>query len=671
MDGRKLYRRFHALLFANRGEIAVRVIRTAKAIGLRTVAVYSEADRDAMHVAMADEAVLLGPARARDSYLDIERVIEAARKSGAEAVHPGYGFLSESADFAQACADAGIVFVGPTAAMIKLMGSKSGSKLLMEQAGVPLVPGYHGEAQDDATLTAAATKIGFPVLVKASAGGGGRGMRIVHSADELAAAVASAKREAKAAFGDDRMLIEKFVENPRHIEVQVIGDSHGNLLSLFERECTLQRRHQKVIEEAPSPTLDKVRREAVCAAARKAAAAVDYVGAGTIEFVSNGDDVFFIEMNTRLQVEHPVTELITGIDLVEWQLLVASGEKLPLSQDQITLNGHAVEARLYAENPRRNFMPSVGTIRTWHMPDASNGLRIDAGYQEGDTVSPHYDAMLAKMIAWAPTRDEAIDRLNRGLDDFEIRGVVTNISFLSALITHPDVRANKIDTGFIERELKQLTPDPPLPRDLELGAAVAAVLHEEAKAARAEASSPWRTAGWMPVGRRQREFTFRHGQGSERKVSLVYGKGPAKLVIGDREIAFAMQSSQAGGLDLMLHGIRSHVFAVVDGHELYLRTRNGRFELHWVDSFGSEDEEQVGEDKIVAPLPGTVVALLAKEGDGLEKGAPILTLEVMKMEQTLRAPFAGVLKVLKCKVGDIVGEGVELAEIEPAGEPSA
>jgi 3-methylcrotonyl-CoA carboxylase alpha subunit len=667
MDRPGQYRRFRTLLIANRGEIACRVIRTARAMGLRTVAVYSEADRDAMHVAMADEAVLLGPARARDSYLNIERVIEAARKSGAEAVHPGYGFLSESAEFAAACLDAGLVFVGPTAAMIRLMGSKSGSKMLMEQAGVPLVPGFHGDAQDDATLATAAAEVGFPVLVKASAGGGGRGMRIVHSASELAAAVVSAKREAKAAFGDDRVLIEKFVENPRHIEVQIIGDSHGNLLSLFERECTLQRRHQKVIEEAPSPTLDAIRREAVCAAARKAAAAVDYVGAGTIEFVSNGEDVFFIEMNTRLQVEHPVTELITGIDLVEWQLRVAFGEKLPLTQDQIVLNGHAIEARVYAENPHKNFMPSVGRIRTWHTPEPSNGLRIDAGYREGDAVSPHYDAMLAKVIAWAPTRDAAIDRLNRGLEESDVRGVVTNIAFLSALVTHPDVRANAIDTGFIERELKYLTPVPPAPHDLEFGAAVAAILNEEAKIAHTEAHSPWYAAGWMPVGRRQRVFTFRHAQGTEQNVALHYGKGPATLSIGEREIAFIAAPNAAGGIDLTLHGMTSHVVAVVQGHELYLRTRNGRFDLHWVDPFGGDDEEHVGEDKIVAPLPGTVVALLAEVGAHLEKGAPILTLEVMKMEQTLRAPFAGVLKVIKCKVGDIVGEGVELAEIEPAG----
>jgi len=668
MDRPKQYRRFRTLLIANRGEIACRVIRTARAMGLHTVAVYSEADRGAMHVAMADEAILLGPARARDSYLNIARVIEVARQSGAEAVHPGYGFLSESAEFAQACADAGLVFVGPTAAMITAMGSKSGSKMLMEKAGVPLVPGYHGEAQDETTLKKAADKIGFPVLVKASAGGGGRGMRIVRSASELAAAITSAKREAEAAFGDDRMLIEKFVENPRHIEVQIIGDSHGNLLSLFERECTLQRRHQKVIEEAPSPTLDAIKREAVCAAARKAAAAVNYVGAGTIEFVSNGKDVFFIEMNTRLQVEHPVTELITGIDLVEWQLRVAFGEKLPLAQDQIRLNGHAIEARVYAENPHKNFMPSVGRIRTWRTPEPSNGLRIDAGYREGDAVSPHYDAMLAKVIAWAPTRDAAIERLNRGLEDTDVRGIVTNIAFLSALVTHPDVRANAIDTGFIERELKNLTPAPRPAGDLELCAAVAAILGEEAKAARAETHSPWRTSGWTPVGRRQRLFRLRQPHEAEQEVSLQYGNGPAMLSIGEREFAFTFSSTDDGGFDLTLDGMKTHIVAVIEGRELYLRTRQGRFDLHWFDPFGGDDEEQVGEDKIVAPLPGTVVALLAEVGATLEKGAPILTLEVMKMEQTLRAPFAGVLKVIKCKVGDIVQEGVELAEIEPTGQ---
>jgi 3-methylcrotonyl-CoA carboxylase alpha subunit len=665
MDRPAPYRRFHTLLIANRGEIACRVIRTARAMGLRSVAVYSEADRGAMHVAEADEAVLLGAARARDSYLNIERVIEAARRSGAEAVHPGYGFLSENAGFAQACVDAGLVFVGPTADMMIAMGSKSGSKALMEKAGVPLVPGYHGEAQDEATLTTAADKIGFPVLVKASAGGGGRGMRVVRSAGELAAAIVSAKREAKAAFGDDRMLIEKYVDNPRHIEVQVIGDSHGNLVSLFERECTLQRRHQKVIEEAPSPTLNPAQREAVCAAARKAAAAVNYVGAGTIEFVSNGEDVFFIEMNTRLQVEHPVTELITGINLVEWQLRVAFGERLPLAQHDIGFNGHAIEARVYAENPQKNFMPSVGRIKTWQMPPAVDGLRIDAGYRRGDMVSPYYDAMLAKVIAWAPTRQAAIDKLNHGLQEADVRGVITNIPFLSALVTHPDVRANAIDTGFIERELNNLTAGSNEPGELELGAAVATILADEKAAAGSDVHSPWRTFGWMPVGRRQRAFSFRHGQGAEHKVTLHYGVGPSTLTVGEQEFVFAYSINE-GEIDLTLDGAISRVVAVIEGHELYLRTRNGRFDLHWVDPFGGDDEEQVGEDKIVAPLPGTVVALLAEEGATLEKGAAILTLEVMKMEQTLRAPFAGVLKKIKCKVGDIVQEGVELAEVEPA-----
>ncbi|MBU6461825.1 MAG: acetyl/propionyl/methylcrotonyl-CoA carboxylase subunit alpha [Bradyrhizobium sp.] len=665
MDRSKLYRRFRTLLIANRGEIACRVIRTARAMGLRSVAVYSEADRGAMHVAEADEAVLLGPARAPESYLNIERVIDAARKSGAEAVHPGYGFLSENAEFARACAEAGLVFVGPTAEMMIAMGSKSGSKALMEKADVPMVAGYHGEAQDDATLAQAAEKIGFPVLVKASAGGGGRGMRIVQSAAELAPAIISAKREAKAAFSNDRMLIEKYVRNPRHIEVQVIGDSHGNLLSLFERECTLQRRHQKVIEEAPSPTLNMQQRAAVCAAARKAAAAVNYVGAGTIEFVSDGKDVFFIEMNTRLQVEHPVTELITGINLVEWQLRVAFGERLPFVQEDIGFSGHAIEARVYAENPRKNFIPSVGRIKTWHAPDGVDGIRVDAGYRSGDTVSPYYDAMLAKVIAWAPTREGAIDKLNHGLEETDVYGIVTNIPFLSALVTHPAVRANAIDTGFIERELKNLTAAGSVTAgDLELGAAVAIILADERDAA--DSRSPWQSFGWMPVGQRRRNFLFRQNQGGEHRVTLTYGNGHSRVMIGEHEATFGYTVNHEGEIDVTLDGVTSRVVSAIDGHEIYLRTRNGRFELHWVDPYGGEDEEQAGEDKIAAPLPGTVVAILAEEGATLEKGAPILTLEVMKMEQTLRAPFAGVLKKIKCKVGDIVQEGVELAELEPS-----
>ena len=449
--------------------------------------------------------------------------------------------------------------------------------------------------------------------------------------------------------------------------MQIIGDSHGNLLSLFERECTLQRRHQKVIEEAPSPTLDATQREAVCAAARKAAAAVDYVGAGTIEFVSDGKDVFFIEMNTRLQVEHPVTELITGVDLVEWQLRVAFGEKLPLAQDEIKLNGHAIEARVYAENPQKNFMPSVGRIKTWRTPDAVDGLRIDAGYRSGDAVSPYYDAMLAKVIAWAPTRQAAIERLNRGLEETDVRGIVTNIPFLSALVTHPDVRANAIDTGFIERELKGLTERKTAVGDLELCAAVAAIVVEERKAA-AERGAFALAGLWLDAGRpAAARVCVPSGAGRRAEGHAELWQRARRRCRSAGANSFSPTSpADDGGFDLTLDGMKSHVVAVIEGHELYLRTRNGRFDLHWVDPFGGETEEQVGEDKIVAPLPGTVVALLAEEGATLEKGAAILTLEVMKMEQTLRAPYAGVLKKIKCKVGDIVGEGVELAEVEPA-----
>jgi 3-methylcrotonyl-CoA carboxylase alpha subunit len=657
-----LYRRFKKLLIANRGEIACRIIGTARAMGLSTVAVYSEADAGALHVRDADEAVLLGPARARDSYLNIERLIAAAWEAGAEAVHPGYGFLSESPAFADACADAGLIFVGPTAEMIESMGSKSGAKALMEKAGVPLVPGYHGAAQDDATLVKAAEKIGYPVLVKASAGGGGRGMRIVNAASELSAAIAGAKREAKAAFGDDALLIEKYVQSPRHIEVQIIGDSHGNLVSLFERECTLQRRHQKVIEEAPSPTLNPAQREAIGAAARKAAGAVKYVGAGTVEFVSDGKEFFFIEMNTRLQVEHPVTELVTGLDLVEWQLRVAFGEKLPLKQADIKLHGHAVEARLYAENPAKNFMPSVGQISTWHVPEGE-GVRVDAGYEVSSNVSPFYDAMLAKVIGYGADRETALDRLVAALDGTDVRGVVTNIAFLSALLSHPKVRANQIDTGFIERELTELTKPRGQVGLPELGAAIAAIT--SAERVRLEPHSPWRESRWIPGGDRNRRFVFREADGAERKASLRYGRQGMVLSAGADEVPFAFEAA-ATGFDVFVGGARQRAEVILEGRDLYIRTKQGRFELHWVDPLAIEDEDVAGSDRIVAPLPGTVVAVLAKEGDRLEKGAGVVTLEVMKMEQTLRAPFACKLVKLKCAAGDSVQEGVELAELEPA-----
>ena len=447
-----LARPFTSLLIANRGEIACRIARTAKRMGLRTIAVYSEADARARHVLAADEARLIGPAPARESYLDIARIIAAAKASGAEAIHPGYGFLSEKAEFAEACEAAGLVFVGPPASAIRAMGSKSAAKALMEEAGVPVVPGYHGEDQDAAAWAREAKRLGFPVLFKAVAGGGGKGMRVVRSLEELEAAVAGAQREAASAFGDARLLIEKYIERPRHIEVQIFGDTHGGMVSLFERECTLQRRHQKVIEEAPSAALDDERREALYEAARKAASAIGYVGAGTVEFVAGEAGAYFIEMNTRLQVEHPVTEMITGLDLVEWQLRVAMGEKLPLAQHEIKRRGHAIEARLYAEDAAAGFLPSTGTIGHWRMPAAAHGLRIDTGFGEGDRVPQHYDPMLAKVIAHAPTRAGALGRLKGALGGIEIAGVTTNAGFLAALLGEEAVLSNAVDTGYIERE---------------------------------------------------------------------------------------------------------------------------------------------------------------------------------------------------------------------------
>jgi 3-methylcrotonyl-CoA carboxylase alpha subunit len=664
------YRRFGSLLIANRGEIACRIIRTARAIGLRTIAVYSDADRHSRHVAMADEAIAIGPAAARDSYLAIDKILEAAAASRAEAIHPGYGFLSESAEFARRIAEAGLIFVGPSAAMIEAMGSKSRAKALMEAAGVPLVPGYHGAAQDEATLARAAESIGYPVLIKASAGGGGRGMRIVRSPDALAEAVISAKREALSAFGDDHVLIEKYIVNPRHIEVQVIGDAHGQLVSLFERECTLQRRHQKVIEEAPSPTLNTSQREAICAAGRKAAAAVGYVGAGTVEFVSDGRDFFFIEMNTRLQVEHPVTEAITGIDLVEWQLRVAFGEPLPMRQDDIRLNGHAVEARVYAEDPARGFMPAVGRITGWNPPAPEDRtLRIDTGFGAGDTVTPYYDAMLAKVITWGQDRSAALSRAALALDQFDVDGVTTNLPFLGALLRHPAVMANTIDTGLIERELDVLAAPAPKAELLELAAAVSGILSAEAASpVLHDPRSPWSASGWLVYGNRRRRFSFHDGGKRHYEVTLIYGRHGATLVLDGVRTALVYESGAAGTIALNLGGHTTRVRAHVAGNRVALRTSNGRFHLEWSDPFGGEHAGDPGTGRIVAPLPGTVVAVLAEAGDTLKKGGAILTLEAMKMEHTLRAPADGVVRKLRCRVGDFVQEGSELAEFEAAEE---
>jgi len=660
-----LARRFDKLLIANRGEIACRIIRTAKRMGLATVAVYSDADRGAMHVALADTAVLIGPAPAKDSYLRIDAIIDAAHETGAEAVHPGYGFLSENADFAQACADADLVFVGPSAATIRLMGSKSAAKALMEGCGVPVVPGYHGEDQAFATLAAAADRLGYPVLVKASAGGGGRGMRAVATPGELEEAVAGARREAAAAFGDDRLLIEKLIAAPRHIEVQVFGDTHGNVVSLLERECTLQRRHQKVVEEAPSIAVTPERRAQMSAAARAAAQAAGYVGAGTVEFIADAAGFYFIEMNTRLQVEHPITELITGLDLVEWQLRVAMGEPLPLRQDEITVHGHAIEARIYAEDADKGFLPSTGTIGLWREP-AGNDIRVDTGFRAGDAVTPYYDALLAKLIVHGADRPQALGRLAEALREFEIAGVTTNLAFLRALVGHPQVARGEIDTGFIERELAALTTPRPTVAPLDLAAAcVAVLLREQGEQIPPSAASPWdRTDGWTIAGRRSRRLSFRHG-GERCDAVLWYGRDGLSMELRDAHARLQFVPRDGAVFDLCLGDAPERVTAGWSGRDLDLVTPRGRLRLHWIDPFAADLREAALASRIVAPMPGTVTRILAEPGVDVPRGAPLIVLEAMKMEHTLRAPADGRLKALKCAVGEFVQEGTELADFEP------
>jgi 3-methylcrotonyl-CoA carboxylase alpha subunit len=663
-----LARRFEKLLIANRGEIACRVIRTAQRMGLRTVAVFSDADRAAAHVALADQAELIGPAPAKDSYLRIDAIIDAARMTGAEAVHPGYGFLSENAEFAQACADAGLIFVGPAAETIRLMGSKSAAKARVECRGVPVVPGYHGEDQTFATLQEAADRIGYPVLVKAVAGGGGRGMRVVSRAEELAEAMDSAKREAASAFGNDQLLVEKLIAKPRHIEVQVFGDTYGNVVSLYERECTLQRRHQKVVEEAPSIAITPQRRDEMSVAARAAAQAVGYLGAGTVEFIADEIGFYFIEMNTRLQVEHPVTEMITGLDLVEWQLRVAFGEPLPLTQDVIAANGHAIEARIYAEDAGKGFLPATGTISEWREPSGP-GIRVDTGFRVGDAVTPYYDALLAKLIAWGDDRPQALSRLVEALGAFEIAGVITNVAFLRALASHPQVASGEIDTGFIEREMAALTATKPSLAPLDLAAACAAVLMREQgeqvpPALPSALSSPWdRSDGWTVAGRRSRRLAFRHG-GERYDAVLWYTRDGLSLDHAGNNARLQFVPRDAA-LDLCLGDAPERVSVAWSGRDLDLTTPRGRVALQWIDPFAGEAGEAAAASRIVAPMPGTVTRILAEAGTDVQRGAPLIVLEAMKMEHTLRAPADGRLQALRCAVGDVVQEGAELAEFEP------
>ncbi len=659
---------FTKILIANRGEIACRVIATCQRLGIATVAVYSDADRNARHVRLADEAIAIGPAPARESYLRGDAILEAARRTGAQAIHPGYGFLSENAGFAQACADAGIVFIGPSAAAIRAMGDKSAAKALMQQAGVPLTPGYHGDEQIPEFLRQQADSIGYPVLIKASAGGGGKGMRRVDDSATFTEALASCQREAQSAFGNAHVLVEKYVERPRHIEIQVFGDSHGNVVYLFERDCSVQRRHQKVLEEAPAPGMTPERRAAMGKAAVDAARAVNYVGAGTVEFIAGPDgDFYFMEMNTRLQVEHPVTECITGTDLVEWQLRVASGEPVPLQQEQLQIRGHALEARLYAEDADRGFLPSTGTLRHLRLPANTAHVRVDAGVEQGDAITPFYDPMIAKLIVWDVDRDAALRRMQQALAECEVVGVTTNAAFLRRLVMTDSFTQAKLDTALIEREQAALAPndsdsDPAL---WALAAIAGVATSEAARRDARDPHSPWQAQdGWRLGVAAARALTLEH-RGAQRSVA-VQGAGEQWTVHMDGN---ALQGSGrlAGDALRVQIGEQLHRATVIrDGNELYLFGSEGvqRFTLH--DPVSEADQSVADAGSLVAPMPGRIVATLVAPGTAVKRGAPLLVLEAMKMEHTLQAPADGTVQGYRVKAGDQVGDGAVLVDFEAA-----
>lgn len=659
---------FSKILIANRGEIACRVIATTRRMGIATAAVYSEADRDARHVHLADEAWPIGPAPARESYLAVPRIIEAARRAGAEAVHPGYGFLSENADFAEACAAAGIVFIGPPTEAIRAMGSKAAAKAIMERSGVPLVPGYHGESQDMGLLAREAQRIGYPVLIKASAGGGGKGMRIVTAPEELEAAVAGAKREAAASFGDDRVLIEKYLTTPRHIEIQVFADSHGGAVSLFERDCSIQRRHQKVIEEAPAPSLGDAQRRAMGDAAIAAARAVGYVGAGTVEFIAEGEQFFFMEMNTRLQVEHPVTEAITGQDLVEWQFRVASGEPLPLRQDQLRIHGHAIEARIYAEDPSRDFLPSTGRLVHLRQPRETHGIRVDTGVRQGDVITPNYDPMIAKLIAHGEDRETAARRLAAALAEYEVVGVRTNLALLHRIATHPDFLHGALHTGFIAHHPEILaTGDSGPPDSLAWAAAGWSLLQSEAAAARQAAGrtgdpwSPWSLAdAWRMNGEGYQDFTFEVDGEQQTLRAFPLPDGSLRLRLPDDAEILAEGQEDAEGLRLRLDG-RMHRLRVLRDEDAFILHHGGQVRhLRHIDPLAPPSTQASAGDRVVAPIPGRITRLLVAPGDRVSKGAPLLMLEAMKMELTLHAPAEGVVESLRHGLDEMVEEGTQL-----------
>ncbi|MDQ1761332.1 acetyl/propionyl/methylcrotonyl-CoA carboxylase subunit alpha [Achromobacter aegrifaciens] len=671
---------FDTLLIANRGEIACRVAATARRMGIRTVAVYSDADANARHVAACDQAVYIGGSEPRASYLRADAILQAARDTGAGAIHPGYGFLSENEAFAEAAEKAGIAFVGPPASAIAAMGSKSAAKSLMEKAGVPLVPGYHGDNQDPQFLKTQADAIGYPVLIKASAGGGGKGMRVVESSGAFLDALASCQREAASSFGDDRVLIERYLQKPRHIEIQVFADTQGNCVYLFERDCSVQRRHQKVIEEAPAPGMTEERRRAMGEAAVAAARAVGYVGAGTVEFIAEPDGRFyFMEMNTRLQVEHPVTEMITGHDLVEWQLRVAAGQPLPARQEDLRIQGHAIEARIYAENPEKGFLPSIGTLAYLGLPAhtafANGDIRVDGGVRMGDTITPFYDPMIAKLIVHGADRDQARARLLQALAQTQAVGVQTNVAFLSRLMQDSAFAAADLDTGLIERQRATLLPEPQAASPATLALACAAVLVRQGLAQPGAAggkqpADPWDSRdGWRLGGRYQRQLQW-VDNGETRHVTVARQGGAWTLDSGTGPQAFLWRAHASANPNLA-YGLR----ITLDGHEsagtVVLHTEKahvfGEGGVHVLDLYDplahSQDTQGEHGGGLTAPMPGKIISISVKAGDTVEKGQPLLVMEAMKMEHTISAPADGKVSEVFYGVGDQVTEGAELVAI--------
>ncbi|RUR36478.1 acetyl/propionyl/methylcrotonyl-CoA carboxylase subunit alpha [Vreelandella populi] len=672
--------KFDTLLVANRGEIACRVMRTARRMGLKTVAVYSDADVNAHHVREADEAIRLGPAAARESYLNIDAVIEAAKRTGSGAIHPGYGFLSENGSFVSALEQAGIIFVGPPASAIAAMGDKSAAKARMANADVPLVPGYHGDNQDDALLFEEADKIGYPVMLKASAGGGGKGMRVVEKSAAFQAALEGCRRESRAAFGDDRMLIEKYLVQPRHVEVQVFCDAHGNGVYLFERDCSVQRRHQKVLEEAPAPGMTLELRQAMGNAAVRAAQEIGYVGAGTVEFLLDADGSFyFMEMNTRLQVEHPVTEMITGQDLVEWQLRVAMGEPLPCTQDELTITGHSFEARIYAEDPDQDFLPATGQLTRFTLDLAGAGLqsdqvRLDSGVESGDTVSMHYDPMLAKLIVHGVDRNAALATLNRALAALDVQGVITNRAFLQRLATHPAFKNLELDTRFIERhEATLFASHNYAPEDYASAALVG--LHQLTQ--ERESASPWdRHDGFRlnaPHTVRIALSDPKSSQSSENESPLVVVEGQRnpgeqswRLTVNGQTFSASLTSLTGDAVAITLDGHRRRLQVQRDGNVLILVDPDGETRLVWQRMDAVDHGQHEVQASFTAPMHGTVVALLVEAGASVEKGMPLMVMEAMKMEHTMSAPANGQVENFHFKAGDTVSQGDVLLDFAPS-----